>query len=77
MKHLRVITVAALSVVGVIQIANAGLIGMPRHLQAAAERIRFDALTLASFAYTEFCIRYASECPTSPRSRIIEAFLRR
>ena len=67
MKHVREITVAALSVVGVIQVANAGLIGMPRHLQTAAERIRFDTLTLAPFAYTEFCIRYASECPTPPR----------
>jgi predicted transglutaminase-like cysteine proteinase len=66
MKHVREIAVAALAVVGAIQVANAGLIGMPRQLQTAVERIRFGTLTLAPFAYTEFCIRHASECPTPP-----------
>jgi predicted transglutaminase-like cysteine proteinase len=61
-KIFTALTAAAMLFTAVNQNAEAGFIGMPRGLHANIERIRFDAPTLAPFAYTEFCVRYKSEC---------------
>jgi len=54
--------VAVAVVIGGLQGANAGLLGMPMGLQSAIQRIKFETPTLAPMAYTQFCLRYADEC---------------
>ena len=46
--------------------ATAGMIGMPMHLRAVIQRIKFETPTLAPMKYTEFCLRYAGECAVKP-----------
>jgi predicted transglutaminase-like cysteine proteinase len=61
----KISTLAAVAVAFIItgfQHANAGLLGMPMGLQAAIQHIKFEKLTLAPMAYTEFCLRYEDEC---------------
>ncbi|MBR1092304.1 transglutaminase-like cysteine peptidase [Bradyrhizobium manausense] len=40
----------------------AGLVGMPIGLQKAAQRIKFDRLTMPPMAYLQFCARYQNDC---------------
>lgn len=53
---------AALFAVGFHQGADAGLIGSPLALRSVIHQIRFDQPTLAPIAFTQFCLKYASEC---------------
>lgn len=40
----------------------AGLIGLPLGLQKAAQRIKFDNLTMPPMAYLQFCVQYKDDC---------------
>ena len=63
MKHpntmLAVLAIACMAQSGS---AMANLIGSPRLLDAAVHQINFERPTLAPFAFTQFCLRYAQEC---------------
>lgn len=57
--------IAAAAFVGAVvvnQSADASLLGMPRSLKGAVEKIRFSTPTLPPMAYFQFCERYGGEC---------------
>lgn len=62
-KWVAVITAATMVAAGC-QSARAGFIGMPSMLGQAAKRISFGNFTLPPMAYTQFCLRYKSQCKT-------------
>lgn len=44
--------------------AEASLLGMPRNLRTAIERVRFDKPAMAPMAHVQFCLKYADDCRT-------------
>lgn len=57
-----VIAVAVAAVVGGVQWASAGRVGVPAALPAAFRHIEFGRPTLPPFAYAVFCLVYETEC---------------
>jgi predicted transglutaminase-like cysteine proteinase len=53
---------AALLIGGGLQSASAAFIGMPSMLGQMVKRISFSNYTLAPMAFTQFCLRYESQC---------------
>jgi predicted transglutaminase-like cysteine proteinase len=63
MRSKWVVAVAAATfIVGGLQSASANLIGMPGMLGQIAKRISFSNFTLPPMAFTQFCLRYESQC---------------
>jgi len=59
----RIVAVAAvIFVAGAQQSASAAFIGMPSMLGQMVKRISFSNFTLAPMAFTQFCMRYQSQC---------------
>lgn len=57
-----IIAVATAAVLGGIQWASAGRVGVPMALRAALPHIELGSPTLPPFSYVLFCLRYEAEC---------------
>jgi Na+/H+-translocating membrane pyrophosphatase len=54
--------IAVAEMVGGLQSAQAGLLGMSMGLHAAIEHIKFEIPALAPMAFTQFCTSYEDDC---------------
>jgi len=57
-----VVAAAAIATIGFSNGARADLIGVPQALRGVIQHIKFNQPTLPPMAFTQFCLKYATEC---------------
>ncbi|MGY4478123.1 transglutaminase-like cysteine peptidase [Bradyrhizobium sp. USDA 3364] len=70
-KKVMVLVLAIVALGASARDTQAGMVGFPLPLHGVIEKIRFSEPTLAPMAYTMFCMRYADECKSQPRARMV------
>jgi predicted transglutaminase-like cysteine proteinase len=58
----KFLAIASIASIGVLQGAQADLVGAPMGLHGAVQYIKFDTPTLPPMAFTVFCLKYKNEC---------------